>query len=79
MGEATIDERGRIVIPHEIRDKLKLRPEQRLRVEVKDDGLLIRPYVSTEEFIREMRGCVSGSKVSPERLKEIWGARHPHN
>lgn len=79
QGETDIDERGRIVIPRELREKLKLRPAQKLRVEAKDHELILRAVLDPEEFIKEMKGCVSGSKVKPEELKEIWGEKHSHH
>lgn len=79
MGEAVIDERGRIVIPNEIRSELKLRPEQKLRISKKGKDLLLSPEVSAEEFISELRGCVHGSKIRPVDLKDIWGVSHAHH
>jgi AbrB family looped-hinge helix DNA binding protein len=79
MGEAVIDERGRIVIPNEIRAELKLRPEQKLRILTKGDELVLSPEVGVDEFISGLRGCVHGSRVKPEDLKAIWGVGHPHH
>ncbi len=79
MGEAVIDERGRIVIPNEIRAELKLRPEQKLRISKKGKDLLLSPEVSADEFISELRGCVQGSKMKPTDLKSIWGVGHAHH
>jgi AbrB family looped-hinge helix DNA binding protein len=79
MGEAVIDERGRIVIPNEIRAELKLRPEQKLRISKKGKDLLLSPEVSADEFIAELRGCVHGSKIEPVDLKNIWGVGHAHH
>ena len=79
MGEAVIDERGRIVIPNEIRAELKLRPEQKLRISKKGKDLLLSPEVSADEFISELRGCVHGSKIRPTDLKNIWGVGHTHH
>ena len=79
MGEAVIDERGRIVIPNEIRSELKLRPEQKLRISKKGRDLLLSPEVSADEFISELRGCVHGSKIKPADLKSIWGVGHTHH
>jgi AbrB family looped-hinge helix DNA binding protein len=79
MGEAVIDERGRIVIPNEIRSELKLRPEQRLRISTKGKELLLSPEIGVEEFIEGLKGCIHGSKVKPEDLKTIWGVDHPHH
>ena len=79
MGEAVIDERGRIVIPNEIRNELKLRPEQRLKITTRGEELVLSPEVGMEEFVTGLRGCVRGSKVRPELLKEIWGVGHADN
>jgi AbrB family looped-hinge helix DNA binding protein len=78
MGEAVIDERGRIVIPNEIRAELRLRPEQRLRVSTKGKELVLSPEVGVDEFIAGLKGCVHGSKIKPEDLKAIWGVDHSH-
>lgn len=78
--DTEIDERGRIVIPSEIRDELKLRPEQKLIIETRNKReLILRPEPDPEEFITEMKGCVSRSKIKPEDLKQIWGVTHSHN
>ena len=78
-GETDIDERGRVVIPRDLREKLKLRPAQKLRVEARDHELVLRTVLSPEDFIKEMKGCVSRSKTKPEELKEIWGVKHSHH
>ena len=74
-----IDERGRIVIPNDIRSELRLRPDQRLKVSTKGKELVLSPEVGVEEFVSQLKGCVKGSKVRPEDLKEIWGVDHPHS
>ena len=79
MGEAVIDERGRIVIPNEIREELNLRPEQKLKVTPKGRDLVLTPAVDADEFIGELKGCVHGSRIKPEELKNIWGGDHPHD
>jgi AbrB family looped-hinge helix DNA binding protein len=79
MGEAVIDERGRIVIPNEIREELNLRPEQKLKVTPRGRELVLSPSVGAEEFIEQLKGCVHGSKVRPEELKNIWSGDHPHD
>jgi AbrB family looped-hinge helix DNA binding protein len=79
MGEAVIDERGRIVIPNEIRVEFKLRPQQRLRISTRGKELVLSPEIGVDEFISGLRGCVRGSKIKPEDLKAIWGVGHPHH
>lgn len=79
MGEAVIDERGRIVIPGKLRAELKLRRGQKLRTERRGRDLVLHPGVNPEDFIRELKGCVPKSKVDLEELKSIWGVEHPHS
>lgn len=79
MGEAVIDERGRIVIPNEVRAKLHLRPEQRLKVSAKGQEIVLTPEIGREEFVSQLKGCIRGSKVRPGDLKGIWGVSHPHD
>jgi AbrB family looped-hinge helix DNA binding protein len=72
-----IDKKGRIVIPDEIRDELMLRPKQKLIVESRGSReIILRVKPDSEEFISEMKGCISRSKIKPEELKQIWGVDH---
>lgn len=79
MGEAVIDGRGRIVIPNEIREELKLRPEQKLRISTKGKELVLSPEIEADEFISQLKGCVHGSGIKPEDLKTIWGVDHANH
>lgn len=79
VGSATIDERGRIVIPNEIRLELNLRPDQKFTIRTKGREMILVPSVSPEQFARELKGCVSRSRVRAEGLKEIWGVSHSHD
>jgi len=77
-----IDERGRATIPQEIRKSLRLKPGQELVVERRAGGIILRPQMNEMEFIKELEGCITEanqvSKLSPMKLKEIWGAGHAH-
>ncbi|RJS87036.1 AbrB/MazE/SpoVT family DNA-binding domain-containing protein [Candidatus Bathyarchaeota archaeon] len=75
MGITRMDERGRIVIPKEYRERLGLRPEQEFLIEIRGDELILKPAVSVETFIEKLRGCVHGSKIKPLELKKIWGVK----
>ena len=79
MGEILLDERGRIVIPKEARKKLNLKPNQRLLVRVREGEIILKPPADAGEFIAKLRGCVSGSRIRPSELKEIWGIKHAHH
>ena len=75
MGITTIDERGRVVIPKELREKLGLKPEQKIILELRGDELILKPALSVEDFIVELKGCIHGSRIKPEELKRIWGVK----
>ncbi|RLI09082.1 hypothetical protein DRO42_05190 [Candidatus Bathyarchaeota archaeon] len=74
MEEVTVDDRGRILIPKEIRDRLGLKPGSGARLEVERGRLIITPPLSPEEFIRSMEGCIKEGKptIDPLKLKELW-------
>ncbi|MDH5792588.1 MAG: AbrB/MazE/SpoVT family DNA-binding domain-containing protein [Candidatus Bathyarchaeota archaeon] len=78
--EVTVDDRGRVLIPKEIRERLGLNPGTEARIEVEDDRLIITPPVTPESFIRRMEGRITEGEptIDPLRLKKIWerkGAR----
>jgi AbrB family looped-hinge helix DNA binding protein len=79
MGELIIDERGRIVIPKEIRERLDLKPNQKLTIHLREREIILKPTVNSERFIAELKGCISGSRIKPLELKEIWGIKHAHH
>jgi len=79
MGQTLLDERGRVVIPKEIREKLDLKPNQSLIVEVRGKEVVLKPVLDVENFIVELKGCVRRSQIKPSGLKEIWGIAHAHH
>jgi AbrB family looped-hinge helix DNA binding protein len=76
MDLTSLDRRGRVIIPKKVRDRLGLKPNQRLLLEVRNGEIMLKPALNTEKFIAELRGCIQGSKIKPEELKEIWGISH---
>jgi AbrB family looped-hinge helix DNA binding protein len=74
MGEITVDDKGRILIPKEIRDKLGLQPGSHARLKVEKGRLIITPPLSPEEFIKQMKGCIKKGepRIDPLKLKEMW-------
>ncbi len=79
MGITSIDKRGRVVIPKELRENLGLKPDQSLVIEPRAKEIVLRPALKVEEFIVELKGCIRGSRVEPVKLKEIWGIEHAHH
>ena len=67
-----IEERGRILIPKEIRKRLNLKPGKRLVIDTQDSKIIIVPAMQKEMFIAELNGCVRGSKIGPLEMKKMW-------
>ncbi|MEM0235594.1 AbrB/MazE/SpoVT family DNA-binding domain-containing protein [Thermofilum sp.] len=72
--EVDVDDKGRVLIPKEVRDKVGLKAGGKARMKVENEKIIIMPPISPEEFIEEMEGCIKEgtSKISPLKLKEIW-------
>lgn len=77
--KTSIDDRGRVTIPREIRKELDLKRDQRLTVELKNKEIVLKPALQLEEFLSQLRGCVRGSRLKPAELKGIWGITHAHD
>ena len=72
MGKSTLEERGRIIIPKDIRDELNLKPGQEIVFEKTGAGIIIRPAIDRKTFTEEMCGCVKNPKIRPKDVKNIW-------
>lgn len=74
MEEVTVDDRGRVLIPKKIRERIGLQPGSGARLEVEGNRLIITPPLSPEKFIQQMESCITGGEPSlePLKLKEIW-------
>ena len=79
MPETTVDAKGRVVIPEEIRKKLKIGEGTKVRVVLEgNDGsiLVIRKSLDPRKFVELTKGAIkegSPVKVSdPLRPKETW-------
>lgn len=59
VGKNEIDERGRITIPKEIREKIGLKTGDRVRISTRKDGIIVEKEVDLATFIAEMRGCIT--------------------
>lgn len=71
-GITKLEQRGRITIPVKTRERLKLRPGQWFLVKERGREIILKPMISKEEFIRELKGCIKGSKIKPLEVKKIW-------
>ncbi len=77
MGIIEIDDRGRITIPKEERERLGLTPGRKILIREKDGALIIKRFVSPDNFISELKGCITikEHRIDPLKLKEMWGAK----
>lgn len=74
--EATVDKKGRIVIPKHLREGLGLREGAKVKLTLKEEKILITRPITPEKFIHEMEGCIKEDspvpKINPLELKKIW-------
>ena len=72
--EVTVDNKGRVLIPKEFRDKVGLQAGRKAILKIKQGRIIIMPPISPEEFIKEMEGCIKEgtSTIDPLELKKMW-------
>jgi AbrB family looped-hinge helix DNA binding protein len=75
--EILVDDKGRVLIPKAMRDKVGLKLGSKARVKVEKESIVIIPPISPEEFIQEMEGCIKTGTpaIDPLKLKEIWAQK----
>ena len=64
--QATISNKYQIVIPKPLRERLHLKPQQKLTILEKDKMLILVPQVSLDE----LRGIAAGAKTDGFREKK---------
>ena len=78
--EVRLDERGRITIPREVRERLGLRPGERLLVRVQGDSIVIRrakdPFKVIEDILRDLTFDRSLRYEAEEQVLRELRARH---
>ena len=74
MGTVEIDERGRITIPKEERERLGLKPGEKLIIIERDGELIIRKAITPDDLIKNLKGCIKKEEgqLNPLELKDIW-------
>ena len=76
MSNTIVDDKGRIIIPEDLRKKLRIRKGSKVKINVKYNEVVITSVVDSKKFIEKMEGFIKeGSKIEkmdPLKLKEIW-------
>ena len=76
MGKLELDDRGRITIPANIREKMALKSGDKLTLKLDSDkAIILRKTPSLEELEKELIGCItipSSEKITVESIKSIW-------
>ena len=74
-----IDEKGRITLPKELRDRLGLDPGEEVVVELEDGSIRVRPHIAREGARNQLRGCINEDtrkrpveRIDPTDLKRVW-------
>ena len=72
--EIIIDDKGRILIPKEARERVGLKAGGKARLKIEEEKPIITPPVSPEEFIKELEDCIKEGTpvIDPLDLKKIW-------
>ena len=71
----TVDERGRVLIPKELRDAHGLNPGSPVILEPTDRGIELRPALPKEEAMRRLRGVIpktAGKGPGAFDAKDMW-------
>ena len=68
-GTTIVEDKGRVVIPAEVRKRLGIRPGTELEVDVRDGGILMRPR--RKVMAKDLLGAAGREPVD---LEEIEGS-----
>lgn len=74
MLQTRLSERGQVVLPKEVRDRLHLERGQEFAVEVVPDGIILRPIGTAERGPRpnwrDLEGCLAGTDAIENLMSE---------
>jgi len=78
MTQTVVDQRGRVLIPEDVREGTGLDEGTIVRVEKQDDGIMIKPIRRGKRTWKQLCGLVpkrTGKPAWPtvEEIKNIWG------
>ena len=74
-----VDERGRILVPKELRDQFGLEPGAPVIVSAEADGIKLRRALPRKEALARLVGVIPKSAgkpaIAPDDVKRIWEPR----
>ncbi len=72
--EVLIDDKGRILIPKEAREKIGLQVGGKARLKIEKEKIVIMAPISPEDFIAELEGCIKEGTptINPLDVKKMW-------
>jgi len=73
MQKSTITSKGQLTIPKQIRDRLGLKPGDRLAFDIEDGSMRLR--VEKRSTLEDLRGSLSAERRYPGREAEREAAR----
>jgi len=62
--------KGQVVLPKDMRDELGIAPGDEVMFDRADDRIVVWKARTTTEIIDELRGCMAGSNLLEEYMKE---------
>ena len=65
---ATVEEKGRVVIPSSVRKRLGIKPGTELEVDIRDGGILMRP--KRKLSAKDLRGVAGRERVKLEEIED---------
>ena len=77
MTQTVVDQRGRVLIPEDIREDSGLDEGTIVRVETQEEGIVIRPVRKTKRSWKQLCGITPKRTGKPEwptpaEIKNIW-------
>ncbi len=77
MAQAVVDQRGRVLIPEDVREDTGLDEGTVVRVETQGEGIMIKPVCKGKRSWKQLCGVVpkrTGKPEwpTPEEIKSIW-------
>jgi len=66
-GTAVVEDKGRVVIPAEVRRRLGIKPGTELEVDIRDGGVLMRPRRKVSA--KDLLGLAGTERVNVEEIE----------